>query len=75
MSHYYTRDGKAVYQVPCADPTKGMRDTTLADAKKSNGALLPSVTEMVSKWKGEALINYLQRQMHLATRTTPFLYG
>jgi hypothetical protein len=61
--------------MPYADPAKGMRSTTLADAKKSGGKLLPSVTTIAGKWKGEALINYLQRQMHVATRTTPFVAG
>lgn len=73
--HWYTKDGQACYEMPYADPSKGMRSTTLADAKKSGGKLLPSVTTIAGKWKGEALINYLQRQMHIATRTTPFVAG
>ncbi len=32
--HWYDADGKPAYEVPYADPSKGMRPTTLADAKK-----------------------------------------
>jgi hypothetical protein len=46
MGHYYYNDdaGKAqpLYEVPYADPSKGMRSATLKDAKKLNGVPSPN---------------------------------
>ena len=43
--HLYDRQGNPVYKVPYADPSRGMRDSTLGDAKKLG--LVPSVTEII----------------------------
>ena len=43
--HWYTQDGEPKYEMPYADPAKGMRPTTLRDARKLN--LVPSVTTIL----------------------------
>lgn len=72
-AHWRYPDGRDCFQVPYADPTKGMRDSNLGDAKKLG--LIPSTTMITDAWKADGLIKYLQRQMHVATRTTPFQSG
>ena len=68
-SHFYTRDGKAAYEVPYADPSKGMRKSTLADAKKHGW--LPSVTTITKALAAPALIEWLRQTAAIAAVTTP----
>lgn len=72
-SHWYSVTGDPVYEVPYADPKKGMRPTTLADAKKRN--LLPSVTTVLRTLHRQALVDWLCEQTALACVTTPRLPG
>lgn len=44
-SHWYNSEGEPCYEVPYADPKKGMRKTTLKDARKLG--LFPSVTNVL----------------------------
>jgi hypothetical protein len=61
-SHWYRIDGEPCHEVSYADPRKGMRPTTLTDARKLN--LLPSVTNilavkdkpMLTTWKVDQAI-------------------
>jgi hypothetical protein len=68
-SHWYKHDGTACYEVPYADPKKGMRKTTLADARKLN--LLPSVTTITKVLAAPSLIEWLRREAAIAVATTP----
>ena len=68
-SHWYTKDGHACYEVPYADPKKGMRPTTLADARKMN--LLPSVTTICNVLDKPALTEWKIRNAIEACLTTP----
>ena len=68
-SHWYTKDGQACYEVPYKDPSKGMRSTTLADAKKLG--LLPSVTTLTKVLAAPALIEWLRQTAAMAAVTTP----
>jgi hypothetical protein len=61
MSHWYDKDGKATHKVPYADPSKGMRDTTLRDAKKLE--LVPSVTTVLNVLNKPALTRWKLNQM------------
>ena len=56
--HLYNRNGKPCYEVPYADPKKGMRASTLADARKIN--LVPSVTTIFDVLNKPALIYWQQ---------------
>lgn len=67
--HWYFPDGKPAYEVPYADPSKGMRRTTLADARKLN--LLPSVTTILRCLHKQTLVDWLIEQACLAVLTTP----
>ena len=70
-SHWYTRDGEPMHEVPRADGS-GTRQTTLADARKLG--LLPSVTNVLSviakpgltAWREQRVIDAV-----LATERTP----
>lgn len=68
-SHFYYPDGRPAYEVPYTDPRKGMRPTTLADAKKLG--LLPSVTHILRTLHKEALVNWLIENACLAVLTSP----
>ena len=68
-NHWYTRAGTACYEVPYKDPSKGMRSTTLADARKLN--LLPSVTTITKVLAAPSLIEWLRREAAIAVATTP----
>lgn len=68
-SHYYLPDGTPFYEVPYADPKKGMRKATLADARKVNA--LPSVTTVLRVLDKPALTTWLIEQACLAVLTTP----
>lgn len=67
--HLYAQDGSPVYEVPYADPRKGMRPATLRDAKKHG--YLPSVTEVMRVMAAPGLENWKQRQVLMAALTLP----
>lgn len=66
--HWYKPDGTPLHQVPKADG-KGMRDTTLADAKKLK--LLPSVTGITDIIAKPALMNWKASQVAAAAFENP----
>lgn len=68
-SHWYKPDGTPCYEVPYADPRKGMRPTTLADARKLG--LVPSVTTILRSLHKQALVDWLIEQSCLAVLTSP----
>lgn len=70
-SHWYAVDGTPVYEVPYSDPRKGMRPTTLADARKMG--LLPSVTTILRVLYRAGLEDWKDEQLVLAVLTTPRL--
>lgn len=61
--HIYLPNGDPLYEVPYADPKKGMRKATLRDARKVGG--VPSVTEVLNildksglnRWKETQILN------------------
>jgi len=65
--HWYTADGSPAYEVPYKDASKGMRNTTLADARKLK--LLPSVTTILGVIAKEGLTAWKLEQMLLAALT------
>lgn len=67
--HWYHPDGKPCYEVPYADPRKGNRPTTLADARKLG--LVPSVTTILRALHKQALVDWLIEQACLAVLTSP----
>ena len=66
--HWYQPDGTPLHQVPKADG-KGMRDTTLADARKLG--LLPSVTGITDIVAKPALMNWKATQVAAAAFENP----
>ena len=72
-SHWYYPDARPCYEVPYADPSKGMRPTTLRDAKKLG--LIPSVTTVLRVLDKPALTSWKIEQAVLAVMTTPKLSG
>lgn len=68
-SHYYYPTGEPCYEVPYADPKRGNRPTTLADARKLG--LLPSVTTILRSLHKQALVDWLVEQACLAVLTSP----
>jgi len=66
--HWYKPDGTPLHQVPKADG-KGLRDTTLADAKKLG--LLPSVTGITDIIAKPALMNWKAAQVAAAAFENP----
>ena len=66
--HWYQPDGTPLHQVPKADG-KGLRDTTLADAKKLG--LLPSVTGITDIVAKPALMNWKAAQVAAAAFISP----
>ena len=67
-SHWYTQDGRPLYQVPRADGL-GLRNTTVADARKLH--LLPSVTSILSILYKPGLATWINQQYVLAALTLP----
>jgi len=68
-SHWYSPDGKPVYEVPKADG-KGMRKTTIADARKYG--YLPSPTNILGKVLAKPqLVSWQIEQGCLAVLTSP----
>ena len=66
--HWYKPDGTPLHQVPKADGS-GLRDTTLADAKKLR--LLPSVTGITDIVAKPALMNWKAAQVAAAAFENP----
>ena len=66
--HWYDKEGNPFYTIERADG-KGMRNTTLRDAKKLG--LLPSVTTILGVAAKPGLQNWLQQQAILAALTLP----
>lgn len=71
--HWYRQNGERCFTVPYADPSKGMRPTTLRDAKKLG--LLPSVTTILRALDKPALNNWRIEQAVLSVLTAPRLAG
>ena len=71
--HWYWHDGEPCYEVPYADPKKGLRSTTLRDARKLD--LVPSVTEIIKVSNKPGLNRWLIEQAYLAMATLPEIKG
>lgn len=71
--HWYDQQGKPVYEVPYADPSKGMRPTTLTDARKLN--LFPSVTKICNIAAKPGLEIWKATQILEASLTLPIQQG
>lgn len=69
-SHFYTQDGKPLYQVEKKDGS-GMRPFTLSDARKMNPRPLPSVTTILKTLHREALVQWRVEQACLSVLTAP----
>jgi len=69
--HWYTRDGKPCYEVPYADPSKGMRSATLKDAKRLG--LVPGVTTIIQGAAKPGLERWKVTQGILSALTLPRL--
>lgn len=69
QGHWYDQTGAPCYEVKRADG-KGMRPTTLRDARKLG--LVPSVTGITGLIMGPGLINYKLKQVFQATLASPF---
>lgn len=68
-SHFYLKTGEPFYEVPYADPTKGIRKATLADARKVGA--LPGWTTIDRILNKPALNEWKTEQACLAILTTP----
>lgn len=68
-AHFYLPDGTPLYEVPYADPSKGMRAATLADARKV-GAYV-SVTTVTRVLDRPGLNEWRTEQAVLAVLSTP----
>lgn len=68
-SHWYQKDGTPRHEVPYADPSRGMRPTTLRDAKKLG--LVPSVTNILAIKDKPALTAWKLEQAILSAITLP----
>lgn len=69
MHFYDAKTAEPRYEVPYADPSKGMRSATLADAKKHGW--VPSVTTVLGILAKPALENWKVEQAILAALTNP----
>ena len=69
--HWYSKDGKPAYEVPYADPSKGMRPVNLSDARKLG--LLPSVTTIIQEASKPGLERWKVTQGILSALTLPRL--
>ena len=68
-AHWYAKDGSPCYEVPYANPKKGMRRTTLRDARKLN--LVPSVTTITKIIENPVLNTWKTNQAVMAALTMP----
>jgi hypothetical protein len=71
--HWYDREGNPVYEIAYADPSKGMRAVTLADARKMN--LLPGVTGIINCAAKPGLERWKVVQGILSALTLPKIDG
>jgi len=69
--HFYYKDGKPCYEVPYADPSKGMRPATLKDAKKLG--LVPGVSTIINEAAKPGLERWKITQSILSALTLPRL--
>lgn len=72
MSHYYKHNNgiwTPCHQVPYADPTRGMRDTNLGDARKLG--LVPSVMGLIGVINQPTINNYRVDQAIKSALTLP----
>jgi len=67
--HLYNRDGSPCYEVPYKDPSRGMRASTLADARKQG--LVPSVTEILRVMAKPGLERWKVQQGIMSALTLP----
>lgn len=65
--HYYEQGGAPAYTVPYVDKSKGMRPTTIRDARKLD--LVPSVTTILNVLPKPGLVNWKQEQLFYAALT------
>lgn len=72
-THWYDREGRPVYEMPYADPSKGMRPVTLADARKLN--LYPGVTGIINCAAKPGLERWKVIQGILSALTLPKIEG
>ncbi len=72
-AHWYDKHGNPVYEVPYADPSKGMRPTMLSDARKLN--LFPSVTKICKMAAQPGLEIWKATQILEASLTLPIQQG
>lgn len=68
-AQFYMPNGDPLYEVPYADPSKGMRRATLADARKVGA--LPGVTAILRCLARPELQNWITEQAVLAVLTSP----
>lgn len=67
--HLYAKDGSPLYEVPYADPKKGMRKATLGDARKCGA--VPSVTEIIKVMAAPGLERWKINEAIMAALTYP----
>lgn len=72
-ARWYTRDGKAVYDVPLKSRPGETRPADLSDARKLN--LVPSVTTVLKIKANEALMRWRLREVAIALETSPRIPG
>jgi hypothetical protein len=72
-SHWYTKDGEPCYEVPYKDPRRGVRRTTLRDARKLN--LVPSVTTITKIIDNPILDTWKTNQAVMSALTLPTIKG
>ncbi len=72
-AHWYDQQGNPVYEVPYADPSKGMRPTMLSDARILN--LFPSVTKICKMAAQPGLEIWKATQILEASLTLPIQQG
>lgn len=72
-THWYAKDGAPAYQIPYADPRKGMRNVTLRDARKLD--LWPGFSTISKVLAAPGLERWKQNQVLLAALTLPAIKG
>ena len=72
-THWYDKNGNPAYEVPYADPKKGMRAATLRDARKLD--LWPGFTTVNKMLAAPGLERWKQNQIFMAALTLPTIEG
>ena len=67
--HWYYPDGRPCYEVPYADPSKGMRPATIADARKIG--LVPGYTKIAEVRARPGLDKWKLQQLLMSALTLP----